>query len=124
VVPTAPATVPVDTGGKKEVPGGGKKKEGPNDEESNLGRPAPATLVLNVPADAKLTIDGYVTKSTSPQRRFITPPLETGREYTYTLKAEVTNDGKTEVVTQRVAVRAGQVTNATITLPVSTASAR
>jgi uncharacterized protein (TIGR03000 family) len=92
-------------------------------EESNLG-PASATLVVTLPADAKLRVDGHATTSTTAVRRFTTPPLDLGKEYFYTLTAEVPNEGKTEVITQRVTVRAGQETRATLTLPIATASAR
>jgi uncharacterized protein (TIGR03000 family) len=111
-----------DEGKKKD--GDGKKKGGTDEEQGNLGRSTSATLVVTLPADAKLTVDGYATTSTSSVRRFTTPPLDAGRDYYYTLKAEVMNDGKTEVITKRVMVRSGQVTETTLTLPVSTASAR
>src|SRR5947209_1641445 len=39
-----------------------------------------ATIVVNLPADAKLTVGGQATSSTSAQRRFITPALESDRE--------------------------------------------
>lgn len=70
----------------------------------------PANLMVTLPADATLTIDGYVTKSTSSQRLFTTPALETGKEFTYTLKATVNRDGKAETVTRVVSVRGGEQT--------------
>jgi uncharacterized protein (TIGR03000 family) len=110
--------------------GGAKPEEAPKPkpktgtEESNLGSPTSATLIVTLPADAKLSVDGYATTSTSSVRRFITPSLDAGRDYYYTLKAEVMNEGKTEVITKRVVVRSGEVTQTTLSLPVSTASAR
>jgi uncharacterized protein (TIGR03000 family) len=83
-----------------------------------------ATIIVNLPADAKLTIDGQATTSTSGTRRFSSPALEPGKEYFYTLKAEVVADGKPEVITERVTVRANRETRVNLALPVATARAR
>ncbi|GBD37283.1 Ribosomal protein L11 methyltransferase [bacterium HR36] len=40
-------------------------------------------ITIRVPADAKLEIGGYATKSTGEVRHFVTPPLRVGVEYTY-----------------------------------------
>ena len=69
---------------------------------------APATVLVRLPADARLTIDGDATVSTGAARRFASPPLTAGRTYYYTLSAEVLRDGRRLTVTHRVAVRAGQ----------------
>jgi uncharacterized protein (TIGR03000 family) len=86
-----------------------------------LGAPqtgeAPATLVVRLPADAKLTIEGAPTTSTNDVRWFISPPLQAGKDYQYTLKAEVTRDGKKVERTREVTVRAGQQNEVTIDLP-------
>jgi uncharacterized protein (TIGR03000 family) len=65
---------------------------------------APATIVVNLPAEAKLTIDGYVSRQTSSQRTLVTIPIEPGREFTYTFVAEVSGSRQTQTVT----VRGGQ----------------
>jgi uncharacterized protein (TIGR03000 family) len=128
VMPSYPAGTVVPGG--TMVPGtdsgktDGTKKKGTEEEQGAIDRPASATLIVNLPADAKLTVDGVVTKSTSAVRRFSTPPLEPGKEYGYTLRAEIPNDGPVEVVTKRVVVRAGQETRTTLALPISTARAR
>ena len=70
---------------------------GPNGE-------APATLIVQVPADAQLTVDGQATRSTGATRVLVTPPLQAGREFTYELK--VSANGKEE--TRQVKVSAGQ----------------
>jgi uncharacterized protein (TIGR03000 family) len=79
--------------------------------------PAPATLVVRLPADARLTIDGYPPRSTSGTRWFVTPPLEPGRTFHYELRAEVERGGKRLTQTRQVAVRAGQESNVTIDFP-------
>jgi uncharacterized protein (TIGR03000 family) len=70
--------------------------------------PATATIVVNLPADAKLLFDGRVTSSTEAVRRFVTPELETGVDHSYTLTAQVVRNGQTLTATQVVTVRAGQ----------------
>jgi len=86
--------------------------------------PLPATFVVNLPADAKLTIDDNPTTSTSSRRMFTSPPLETGRAYTYQLKAAVTRDGQTFYASRDVTVRPGQQTEVTLDIPSTTTTAR
>jgi uncharacterized protein (TIGR03000 family) len=76
----------------------------------NLDNAAPATIFVNVPADARLTIDGEATTSTSAQRVFVSPTLNPGREYHYTLKAEFQKDGKMVSVSKDITVKAGNET--------------
>ncbi len=92
----------------------------------NLGGPARAatrpsadraTLVLTVPEDAKLTINGAATMATSTQRVFESPALEPGRDYEYTVVAEVTRNGETRSATKVVIVRPGQETRETMQIP-------
>lgn len=71
---------------------------------------APATIVVNLPADAKLSFDGNATNSTNANRRFNTPALQAGSDLSYTLTAEIVRDGKTLTATQLVTVRAGLTT--------------
>jgi uncharacterized protein (TIGR03000 family) len=70
---------------------------------------APATLIVHLPADATLTIDGgYQTQSRESTRVLQSPPLQAGHEYTYELKATATRDGKSETKTEKVKVHAGE----------------
>jgi uncharacterized protein (TIGR03000 family) len=78
---------------------------------------APATLVVHLPADAKLMIEGSPTISTQNVRTFISPSLQPGKDYQYTLRAEVMRDGKKVERTKDVNVRAGQQSEVTIDLP-------
>jgi uncharacterized protein (TIGR03000 family) len=94
---TMPAPAPAD---KKEPPK-------PPTEASIAG---PATIIVSLPANATLTFDGAPTASTSSIREFITPSLQQGQTYGYTLAAQVVRDGKTVNATQRVTVRAGETT--------------
>ncbi len=71
---------------------------------------APATIVVSLPADARLSVDGNGTTSTSDRRTFTTPVLPTAEQFQYTLRAEIVRDGRTIVETQTVNVRGGQET--------------
>jgi uncharacterized protein (TIGR03000 family) len=68
------------------------------------------TIVVTLPAEARLTIGGRPTTSTSALRRFITPPLSADREAFYTMRAEILRDGQPVAIEQQVAVRPGQET--------------
>jgi len=72
---------------------------------------APATIVVTLPENARLSIDGEPTRSTSTRRVFVSPSLEQGKEYTYTLQAEINQDGKPVTITRDVTVQAGKEVN-------------
>jgi uncharacterized protein (TIGR03000 family) len=78
----------------------------------SAGEPArlAATILVYLPADAKLTIDGDATSSTSGTRRFVTPPLPGDGNYHYTFRAEFEQAGGTVSVSKDVVVRAGRQT--------------
>ena len=78
---------------------------------------ARATIRVTLPADATLTIDGQPTRSTSADRAFVTPPLEAGKDFYYTLRAGFARRGETLIVERRVAVRAGQETSVSLGPP-------
>ncbi len=67
---------------------------------------------MEVPADAKLFVDGFETKSATTVRSFTTPELEAGQDYFYVLKIETIRDGKTVTESKQVTVRAGEETRA------------
>jgi uncharacterized protein (TIGR03000 family) len=83
-----------------------------------------ATIVVSLPEDAKLTIDGEQTTSTSAQRVFVSPALEQGKEYEYTLKAEVVRDGQTQIATAKVTVRPGETSKVELTMPAAGVAAQ
>jgi uncharacterized protein (TIGR03000 family) len=88
---------------------------------SNL--PTPGTIVVTLPSDAKLTIDGYVSQQTSGQRVLVTPPIQRGQDLTYTLVAESTQDGQVVRQSQQVTVRAGQQMPVSFTFATAPAAA-
>jgi uncharacterized protein (TIGR03000 family) len=118
--------VPSGEGGKEmekpkegEKPMGGEKPpEGGTTKPSTVGSLAsPATLVVNLPEDARLLVEGQPTRATSSTRRFISPPLPSGKTFVYQLQAQVTREGKTLTTNRVVQVRAGQQTQVTLSFP-------
>jgi uncharacterized protein (TIGR03000 family) len=77
----------------------------------------PAIILVTVPENTKVTFNGWTSSSNSTKRRFKTPALQPGKDYAYTLRAEIIRDGQTLVRTHQVVVRAGQETEATIRFP-------
>jgi uncharacterized protein (TIGR03000 family) len=112
-----PGGAPPAGGGGGKTNGGMKKNGG---DEGTIAQPA--NIVVNLPADAKLYVDGHQTRSISGQRLLTTPNLRPGRDYHYTLRAEVTRGGEVQRVSQRVAVRAGQETRVNIEIPTTVAA--
>jgi uncharacterized protein (TIGR03000 family) len=84
--------------------------------------PAPATIVVAVPAEARLYFNGIETKTRSDFREFESPDLAPNMIYQYVVKAEMVINGKTEVKTETVQVRAGQQVKAQFTFETKVAS--
>ena len=84
--------------------------------------PAPARIIVSLPADAKLSFDGVPTASTSAERVFISPELKPNQDYRYTLRAEMVRDGRSQSVEQTVLVRAGRQVHVTLSVPTGLAS--
>jgi len=94
-----------------------EKAPAPKEKKSQLDAATPATLVVELPADAKLLIDNEATVSTGANRIFQSPALAPEREYQYTLRAEVVRNGKPIKAEQVVTVKAGEITTVKLTLP-------
>jgi uncharacterized protein (TIGR03000 family) len=67
-----------------------------------------AKVIIDLPAEAKLYIDGRLMKTASAHRVFSTPTLQPGQLYYYDLRAEVARDGQVLSQEQRIIVSAGQ----------------
>jgi uncharacterized protein (TIGR03000 family) len=65
-------------------------------------------ISVNVPADARVFVNGNATRSTGTARQYISRGLAAGRQYTYELRAEVTVGDRTISDTQTVQVNAGE----------------
>ena len=65
-------------------------------------------LTVNVPAGAKIKVNGLETTSTGEVRRYISRGLEDGYTYNYEVEATITRDGKEVTETKSARVQAGQ----------------
>jgi uncharacterized protein (TIGR03000 family) len=72
------------------------------------GGMAPIFLTVKLPAAARLLIDGTPTRSMSETRAFVSPPMQTGTDFHYTIRAEIERDGKMTRADKEVTVRAGK----------------
>ena len=87
-----------------------KVKEMPSIDKKDGPIAAPANIVVNLPSGAKLSIDGFVSSQSSATRYLVTPTLQPGQDYTYTLVAETVQNGQPVQQTQKITVRAGATT--------------
>ncbi len=69
-----------------------------------------ATVVVRLPATAKLYVEGAECPLKSGTRTFRTDPLEPGKKYEYTLHAEIEQNKRTVGVTLTALVKAGETT--------------
>lgn len=79
-------------------------------QEAPRGPLERATIRVDLPEQARLTFNGGPTESTGSQRVFLSPPLSPGRDFTYTLRSELTRGAKITAVSKRITVRAGEET--------------
>jgi uncharacterized protein (TIGR03000 family) len=76
--------------------------------------PAPlsGSIIIKLPANAKLYVDDNLIKGeSSAERHFHSPALEKGSVYFYMVRVEVMKDDKRVTEEQKVRVRAGETTN-------------
>lgn len=78
--------------------------------------PSRASMIVNVPEDAIVYLQDQQMRSEGPVRHYVSPALERGAGYTYTMRVEVERDGRVLSETIRVPVRAGQRVNLNATL--------
>ena len=107
--------------GKKGGKGSEEEIKKPKPEAAT---PAPATIIVSLPANATLTIDDAATTSTASPRVFTSPVLPAGQDFHYTLKAQIVRDGKSVVVSKEVTVRAGETTHATLEAGLASVASR
>jgi uncharacterized protein (TIGR03000 family) len=78
-------------------------------------RPETAVLIVHVPENAVLWVEGTRTRSTGRTRFFLSPPLTPGQKYRYRVRAAWIEHGQWVNQTQNVPVQAGAIQ--TIDLP-------
>ncbi len=66
-----------------------------------------ARMILDVPEDARVYVNGTLTKTASNRRVYYSPRLEAGQSYFYEVRIEVEREGKTYTENKRVIVKAG-----------------
>jgi uncharacterized protein (TIGR03000 family) len=65
-------------------------------------------LVVSVPADARIFVNGAETSSKGSLRRFLSRGLAAGKSYEFVVRMAVDRDGKTEEATKVVTLAAGE----------------
>jgi len=68
-------------------------------------------LAVDVPEDARVFVNGFLTNSTGVHRRYVSRDLASGLQYTYRVRVLVHRDGKVLSDTQIVRVAAGDTAN-------------
>jgi uncharacterized protein (TIGR03000 family) len=64
-------------------------------------------LIVDVPADAKVFVNGHATTSTGEHRQYVSHGLEAGMRYEYQVRVEIVRDGKPISETKTVQLSAG-----------------
>jgi uncharacterized protein (TIGR03000 family) len=78
---------------------------------SNMGRSNNNAVSLRVivpDANAKVWVEGQETRQRGTDRLFLSPPLERGKSYNYTVKVQFNQDGREVTREQTVPVQAGK----------------
>jgi uncharacterized protein (TIGR03000 family) len=88
------------------------QKDGQEERKKETKAPVPpddrAVIVVEVPADARVYLDGEATKDEgAAERSFVTPPLTRGQVYYYLVRMDVVRNGERLTETRRVAFQAG-----------------
>jgi uncharacterized protein (TIGR03000 family) len=72
------------------------------------GEKVTTPVTVNLPAKAKLFVDGVPASTAGGTHTFRTPDLEKGKPFVYEFRAEVEKDGTTEVLSKKVTFTAGE----------------
>jgi uncharacterized protein (TIGR03000 family) len=74
-------------------------------------RSASTILAVTVPEEARVYVNGMLTKTPGSRRRYISRGLTAGLQYTYEIRAELERDGRTLTDTRVVRARGGETTS-------------
>ncbi|MBM4073555.1 MAG: TIGR03000 domain-containing protein [Planctomycetes bacterium] len=91
--------------GKKDVEKKDGEKKDPEKKDLKLGNQA--LLLVELPADAQLFVDGKQMKSGQGRAAIITPALDPSKTYAYQVRVELVRGGQTLNETQSVVLRPG-----------------
>ena len=89
-----------------------KKKTMDTDDDDQVSATARARVIVSLPADGKLFVDGQPIRNAAEIKTFRTPELSKGQQYFYEMRAEVVVDGKVVTQTRRVTLTAGDLIRA------------
>jgi uncharacterized protein (TIGR03000 family) len=78
----------------------------PGGNAQSLGNSA--QIPVRLPANAQLWVDDQQSPLTGPNRILVTPPLEQGKTYSYTLKAQWDDNGRPVTQERKVSFQAGR----------------
>jgi uncharacterized protein (TIGR03000 family) len=67
----------------------------------------PANIDMTVPADASVWIEGQATNLQGVERHFVSPALEAGAHYSYTIRVQWTEGSKTVERSRRIRFESG-----------------
>jgi uncharacterized protein (TIGR03000 family) len=98
-VPYTPPTLPPDYNVTATVPDQGAP--------ANVAE-MPATVEVRVPANAQVWFDSAETQQKGQMRVFASPPIPTGKDYSYNVRAQWMENGRPVDRTQKVHVMAGE----------------
>jgi uncharacterized protein (TIGR03000 family) len=93
------------------------------DAPAAMATPAPAggddtaKITVILPVEAELYFDGHETAEMGPEREFVTPPLNKGRNYSYSIRAVWTEDGRPVERVRKVSFQAGAQVRVNFTGP-------
>jgi uncharacterized protein (TIGR03000 family) len=92
------------------------------DPDAETGAEGTAAVIhVEVHASAEVWFNGYKTKLTGPERRFVSPLLQPGQTYTYRLRVRWLDNGVEIDQTRTIAVARGERTHV-VFVPVATGS--
>jgi uncharacterized protein (TIGR03000 family) len=91
-------------------------------QETNLGNQA--RVIVQMPTDALLLVDGQLVNLRSSGQPILTPELQPDRDYYYIVRAQAVRDGATVEDARRVIVRAGHSSRVTLDLSAASAQAK
>jgi uncharacterized protein (TIGR03000 family) len=80
----------------------GSEMEGQAPQDPNTAR-----IIVHVPANAEIQFEGQKTQQRGSTRQFVSPPLKSGKEYTYDVKAEWMENGRNVSQERQINVRPG-----------------
>ena len=93
-----------------EAPAEADGSEVPAEPTDSARRSSEGVLQVNLPAKAKIFVNGRPTRLTGESRRFVAPNLRNGKQYVYNVKAEMVRDGEVVEQTKQVTIHPGRTT--------------